>query len=86
MTPNATPPAARVRLLTRTECHLCDVARTVLVQVCGAADEEWDEVNVDSDAQLRSEFGDQVPVVLVDDEVVATLTVEPSILQQALKH
>lgn len=77
-------PDARVTLLTRTACHLCAPARLVVADVCEVAGEQWVEVNVDSDPELCSEYGDQVPVVLVDGDLVATLSVEPGSIQRAL--
>ncbi|ALE81777.1 putative redoxin [Pseudonocardia sp. Ae406_Ps2] len=56
----------RVRLLTRVGCHLCDDAAEVLARVCAETDTGWDTVDVDSDDELRAEYGDQVPVVLLD--------------------
>ncbi|GAA4962796.1 glutaredoxin family protein [Pseudonocardia tropica] len=56
----------RVRLLTRVGCHLCDDAAAVLARVCAETGTGWDTVDVDSDAELRAEYGDQVPVVLLD--------------------
>ncbi|MCO7195282.1 glutaredoxin family protein [Pseudonocardia sp. McavD-2-B] len=56
----------RVRLLTRVGCHLCDDAAEVLARVCAETGTGWDTVDVDSDDELRAEYGDQVPVVLLD--------------------
>lgn len=56
----------RVRLLTRVGCHLCDDAVEVLARVCAETGTGWDTVDVDSDDELRAEYGDQVPVVLLD--------------------
>ncbi|MEJ8280586.1 glutaredoxin family protein [Pseudonocardia spirodelae] len=56
----------RVRLLTRVGCHLCDEAAGVVARVCAETGTGWDTVDVDSDDELRAEYGDQVPVVLLD--------------------
>ncbi len=56
----------RVRLLTRVGCHLCDDAAEVLARVCAETGTGWDTVDVDSDDELRAEYGDQVPVLLLD--------------------
>ena len=61
----------RVELLTRDGCSLCDKARAVLV---GLADElgfDLSSTDVDAaatagDAALRAEYGDLLPVVLLD--------------------
>jgi hypothetical protein len=70
--------------LTRPGCQLCGPARQAVDQACGQAGLAWTEVNVDADPELRSEYGDRVPVVLVDGTEVAALHVDPAELQAAL--
>ncbi len=55
-----------LELLVRDGCHLCEDARTVVVQVADALDVSWRETDVDRDPELRAEWGDLVPVVLID--------------------
>ena len=57
---------ARVRLLTRPGCHLCDEARAVVVRVCAETGEAYEEVDVDGDEALRRRYTDEVPVTFVD--------------------
>jgi glutaredoxin len=56
----------RVTLLTRAECHLCDVAKEAMVRVSQASGEPWRTVDVDTDPQLQQEYWDRVPVILLD--------------------
>jgi hypothetical protein len=56
---------ARLQLLTRANCHLCAVA--------GLTAEERD---VDSDPDLQAEYGDRVPVVLLDGREHSYFTVD----------
>ncbi|MEQ3550413.1 glutaredoxin family protein [Pseudonocardia nematodicida] len=56
----------RVQLLTRTGCHLCSDAAEVVARVCAETGTGWEPVDVDADPELRAEYGDQVPVVLLD--------------------
>lgn len=56
----------RVRLLTRSGCHLCADAAEIVARVCAETGTGWDTCDVDSDPELRAEYGDQVPVVLLD--------------------
>ncbi|MEU4418889.1 glutaredoxin family protein [Nocardia salmonicida] len=57
---------ARVTLYSRPGCHLCDVAREVVVRVCADLGEEYAEVDIDTDPELRERFTDEVPVTYVD--------------------
>ncbi|MBM9466287.1 glutaredoxin family protein [Nakamurella leprariae] len=76
--------AARVVLHTRVDCHLCAEARAVVGRVCADIGEPWVEVDVDSDPELQAEYGDRVPVVVVDDVDHAWYEVDPDRLRQAL--
>ena len=58
--------SARVTLYTRVGCHLCDDARETVVRVCEELGGPWEEVDIDTDEQLRAGFGDEVPVTCVD--------------------
>ncbi|KQT93632.1 NrdH-redoxin [Marmoricola sp. Leaf446] len=57
---------ARVTLYTRVGCHLCEEARTVVQSVCEDLGEGFEEVDVDSSAELQEAYTEQVPVTLVD--------------------
>jgi hypothetical protein len=78
------PPGAQVTLITRAGCHLCDEARSVVVAVCLPRGIPIDELDVDADPQLRAEYGDLVPVVLVNGREHAHFRVEPGPLVRAL--
>jgi glutaredoxin len=56
----------RLTLLTRPGCHLCDVAKDAMDRVAAATGERWLEVDVSGDLELEGEYGDRLPVVLLD--------------------
>lgn len=56
----------RITLITRTGCHLCEQAAEALARVRAATGASWREVDVDADPELQREYGDRVPVVLLD--------------------
>lgn len=75
---------ARITLIGRSGCHLCDDARKV---VSGVADElgvGWEERSIDDDEQLRERYGEQVPVTLVDGRPHDFWRVSPDRLRAAL--
>jgi hypothetical protein len=57
---------ARLALVTRPDCHLCDVAKEALDRVAAATGQTWTELDVTADLELEREYGDRVPVVLLD--------------------
>ena len=56
----------RLTLLTRPGCHLCDVAKEAMERVALASGEAWHEVDISTDPELDAEYGDRIPVVLLD--------------------
>ena len=57
----------RLQLITRQGCHLCEEAAATLGQLAAEAGlEEPAAVDVDADRELQAEYGDRVPVVLLD--------------------
>jgi glutaredoxin len=55
-----------LQLITRVGCHLCEEAATTLTALAAEAGLEPESVDVDADPELQAEFGDRVPVVLLD--------------------
>jgi len=78
--------AARVRLLTKPGCHLCDDARPVVGRVCAELGVDWDEVDITSDAELLRRYGEEIPVVLVDGVQHDFWRVDESRLRAALQR
>ena len=78
-----TPP--RVRLYSRTNCTLCEEARVDLERICTPLAVAYDEVDVDADPELRAEYGDRVPVIVVDGHEVGYFRVEEARLRAALR-
>ena len=74
----------RVTLLTRVGCHLCEEAKAVLVEMAAEDGFRWRELDVDADPALADEFGDRVPVVLVDGREHGYWRVEAARLRRAL--
>lgn len=71
--------------MTRAGCHLCADARAVVQAAAAASGATLEEIDVDSDPELRGEYGDMVPVVLVDGVQHAYFRVDPAKLDRALR-
>lgn len=56
----------RITLLGRPGCHLCDDARGIIARVAGELGVPWEEVDIDSSAELLDKYGEMIPVTLVD--------------------
>ena len=58
----------RVVLYSRPGCHLCDVAREVIVAERARRTFDFDEVDISSNDALELEYGIRIPVVTVDGQ------------------
>ncbi|TNH24373.1 glutaredoxin family protein [Micromonospora orduensis] len=57
---------ARLALITRPGCHLCDDAKAALDRVVAVTGDKWVEWDVTDDVELEREYGDRLPVVMLD--------------------
>ena len=82
--PHPTQPDARVVLYTRGGCHLCEAARDLVTDECARVGARWTEVDVDADPALAEEYGELVPVVVVDGVRRGYWRIDPARLRRAL--
>jgi glutaredoxin len=78
------PPDHHLTLLGKPGCHLCDEAREVLARVAAELGVPWDERDVTSDDALFEEYGDRIPVVLLDGREHGYWTVDEPRLRRDL--
>lgn len=76
--------AARVVVLIRAGCHLCDEALAVVRAVCAETGNTWTTRDVDADPELQRRYTDEVPVTLVDGAQHDYWRVDPVRLRAAL--
>ena len=74
----------RLQLLGRAGCHLCEVAAETLTRIATEAGLEPYAVDVDTDPELQGEYGDRVPVVLLDGREHSYFTVDVERLRRDL--
>jgi glutaredoxin len=60
------PDSRQVVIYSRKGCHLCEVVKESLTKLSRRGGFTWQEVDVDSDNELRRQFNDDVPVVFID--------------------
>lgn len=53
-------------IYSRRECHLCDVAKELVMPVASRRGIPVQTIDVDSDDELRAKYGLEVPVVFVN--------------------
>ena len=75
---------ARVTLVTRPGCHLCEAAREVVARVCEDLGETWEELDMDADPALAARYAEEIPVTLVDGHQHDFWRVDEARLRRAL--
>ncbi len=73
-----------VILLVRAGCSACAAARADIERICAELDVAWRTTDVDTDPELRAEYGDRVPVILLDGREHGFWTVQEQRLRAAL--
>ena len=60
------PALARITLIGKPGCHLCDEAREVVAAVAAEVGVGWEERSILDDPALEERYAEQIPVTLVD--------------------
>ena len=74
-----------VTIMTRQTCGSCARVLEQIRPVCAAHGATLEAVDVDSTPELAMEFGDRVPVILVDEEEIACWEIDNEELAAALR-
>ena len=59
----------KVTVYSRTGCHLCEIAIDLINSVKGSDNFSLEIKLIDNDSELQNEYGEQVPVILIDEKV-----------------
>ncbi|HEU5469816.1 MAG TPA: glutaredoxin family protein [Actinophytocola sp.] len=73
-----------VTVLGRADCPACAAAEADVRRICGELGVPWTVADVDADPELRAEYGDRVPVILIDGVEHGYWAVEEDRLRAAL--
>lgn len=76
--------APTVSVMTRQDCSACQRAEQDVERVCAELGVAWQALDVDTDPEWRGEYGDRVPVILIDEHEHGYWAVEPDRLRAAL--
>lgn len=59
-------PQHTITLLGKPGCHLCDDARAVIARVAGELGVSWQERDITASEQDMRDYGEMIPVTLID--------------------
>ena len=75
----------RVTILTREDCHLCDVVYQMATHLQSELHIETNKVSVEGDRVLMGRYGARVPVILLDEVEQFEGNVTEGALRRAIK-
>jgi glutaredoxin len=75
---------AQVTLYGKPGCHLCDEARAIVARVRAQRPFELREVDVTLDPGLYRDYGERIPVLVLDGEELFEFHVEEAVLLERL--
>ena len=73
-----------ISFITKSGCHLCEEAETVLQQICEELGLEYSKIFIEENPDLALRFQEEIPVVLIDGIQHSAWRVDPDKLRAAL--
>lgn len=75
-----------VRIFSRSNCHLCDVALEVLEQMQSEFSFTISKKLIDGDLELEEKYGESVPVILINNQPHDFFRVDPERFRSAMSR
>ncbi|MCX6453871.1 MAG: glutaredoxin family protein [Actinobacteria bacterium] len=72
-----------VQIYSRSNCHLCDVALETLVELQKEFSFTIKKVIIDGNPELEAKYGEQVPVILINNQQHDFFLVDPERFRSA---
>jgi glutaredoxin len=76
----------QVTMYSRRNCHLCELAKEVVESARNEAEFEFEVVFIDGDAGLEKEYGEEVPVTLINGKRHDYFRVDRTRFIEAILH
>lgn len=76
----------KVSIYSRNNCHLCELALETLQQLQGEFDFRIEKILIDNDAELEKKYGEQVPVILINDVMHDFFRVDPERFKNSISR
>ena len=73
-----------VTLLGKPGCHLCEVAAKVVAVVCTETGATWEQISILGDDEMMLEYGEKIPVIMIDGSMHGYWRVDSGRLRDAL--
>ena len=73
-----------VSIYSRSNCHLCEVALEVISEIRKDSEFTITKILIDGNSELEEKYGEQVPVILINNEPHDFFRVDPDRFRLAL--
>jgi glutaredoxin len=77
-------PLIQVTIYSRPGCHLCEEMKTVVQHVARSTPLALSEVDISSDAELETQYGLEIPVLMIEGKKAAKYRVTEEELRRIL--
>jgi len=75
-----------VSVYSRSNCHLCEVALEVISEIRKEFEFTISKILIDGNAELEEKYGEQVPVILINDQPHDFFRVDPERFRLAISR
>jgi len=75
-----------VSVYSRSNCHLCEVALEVISEIRKELDFTITKILIDGNAELEERYGEQVPVILINNQPHDFFRVDPERFRSAISN
>ena len=73
-----------VTVYSRSNCHLCEVALEVISEIRNEFEFTITKILIDGNAELEEKYGEQVPVILINNQPHDFFRVDPERFRSAI--
>lgn len=73
-----------VSIYSRSNCHLCEVALGILEELRNEFDFQITKILIDKNPELEEKYGEQVPVILINNQPHDFFRVDPERFRLAI--
>lgn len=78
--------AGEIKILSRPDCHLCEVMKKIAQRLQEEMFFHLSVIDISQDEQALARYGEQIPVVLIDDVQVLSGAMTEGDLRRAIKR
>lgn len=75
----------KVRIYSKKDCHLCDVAKDKLQEFAGRFPLDIEEIDIEQDPQAHELYKYEIPVVFLEDRKLFKYRIDDAKFEQALR-